>query len=248
MKAKIILLFFILVGLVGVFATELHDVALVDFQYSGKDSINKIWVQKWEAGFLNETFIDENESLECQEKYLVRIGVKNQGDYFENATFNGSIGGVNFNHFPIMNFAPGDEVIGKLIILRSGDIETGFYNMTIESIIGQDDVPENNIARREFFVDCGPICDDSDGDGVCDEDDMCDETPSGEEVDLMGCDPWQFCAKAQCGLDCFELDWKNDEEERFPGDCTVAIPLKNGIEQQPVCVPTIKEDVCQVPR
>tara|TARA_Y100000310_G_scaffold284177_1_gene306796 strand:+ start:6376 stop:8040 length:1665 start_codon:yes stop_codon:yes gene_type:complete len=61
-----------------------------------------------------------------------------------------------------------------------------------------------------------------------------------------GDDPWEFCAQASCGIDCYKLDYLgNEPDKEYPNDCKVVIPLRNGIPQQPKCVPTeIKNNMC----
>ena len=90
-------------------------------------------------------------------------------------------------------------------------------------------------------------CIDLDQDEVCDHEDMCLDSDPGEPVDSMGCDIFQFCMTKglSCGYECFYADWKNNEpNEQFPRDCTVVVPLKNGIESQPICVPTVATEMC----
>jgi len=88
--------------------------------------------------------------------------------------------------------------------------------------------------------------DDEDNDGVCDPEDECPDSKPGEIVDEDGCDIYQFCTIRSCGYDCLEADWFGDEQNTTrPRDCTVVIPLKNGVESQPICVPTVLE--CSAP-
>src|SRR3989344_873056 len=90
-------------------------------------------------------------------------------------------------------------------------------------------------------------CIDLDQDEVCDHEDICLDSDPGEPVDSMGCDIFQFCMTKglSCGYECFYADWKNNEpNEQFPRDCTVVVPLKNGIESQPICVPTVATEMC----
>lgn len=79
-------------------------------------------------------------------------------------------------------------------------------------------------------------CEDDDNDSVCNEDDRCPCSRQGEDVDENGCDPFQFCEPFYCGLDCYYADWKNNEAEEYPHDCTVVIVLREG-EYYPKCVP-----------
>ncbi|MDO8640986.1 MAG: DUF4215 domain-containing protein, partial [Nitrosarchaeum sp.] len=89
------------------------------------------------------------------------------------------------------------------------------------------------------------VCVDEDNDGVCI--DQCPDSKPGEPVDENGCDNFQFCNQKglSCGLECFHADFRNNEPDtEFPHDCTVVVPLKNGIESQPICVPTVSSDLC----
>ncbi len=79
-------------------------------------------------------------------------------------------------------------------------------------------------------------CPDEDMDGVCDEDDMCPNTPKNATIDPMGCDVFQFCRKLSCDPDCLRADWMGDGDEEDPKDCTVGFIQKEGKIQQPVCV------------
>jgi cysteine-rich repeat protein len=102
----------------------------------------------------------------------------------------------------------------------------------------------NNDACRN---DCSaPFC----GDGILDAGEQCDD---GNNDDLDGCDSeckheddhFEFCALYSCGPECFYADFGGDESEKeFPEDCKVVVPLRNGVEQQPICVPTEIGPMC----
>jgi len=95
---------------------------------------------------------------------------------------------------------------------------------------------------------CSNLCvaceSDKDHDLVCDTVDQCPNSKPNEPVDQNGCDIFQFCGQLTCGFNCFEADWRNNEETNHPQDCTVVIPLNNGLEQQPICVPTVATESC----
>ncbi len=92
---------------------------------------------------------------------------------------------------------------------------------------------------------CKIECKDKDKDSVCDSNDNCPDSKPGEPVDENGCDIFQFCGQLICGFNCLEADWKNNEPGiKFPHDCTVVVPLKNGVESQPICVPTKFTSFC----
>jgi len=85
---------------------------------------------------------------------------------------------------------------------------------------------------------------DKDNDGIADCFDSCPNSKPNEPVDQNGCDIFQFCGQLTCGFNCFEADWRDNEDTKHPNDCTVVIPLRNGIEQQPICVPTVATEFC----
>ena len=88
-------------------------------------------------------------------------------------------------------------------------ITSYLYNKNNEDM--KSDVIEFQILYEEESIEeieelknyCPADCDDSDCDGVCDEDDICEGSLDGEPVDQDGCDIFQFCSQFSCGLDCF---------------------------------------------
>jgi len=89
---------------------------------------------------------------------------------------------------------------------------------------------------------------DRDGDGIVDISDKCPhtQTPLGFQIDQNGCSAEQFCGlqEIETGVpprsmrrtdkteyyrqfrnllkerkNCFKVDWKNNENKRYPGDC-----------------------------
>ena len=51
-------------------------------------------------------------------------------------------------------------------------------------------------------------CLDQDGDGVCDVDDKCSNTPNNLAVNSVGCSHKQFCdIKPICGVECYNASW-----------------------------------------
>ena len=82
---------------------------------------------------------------------------------------------------------------------------------------------------------CVVLCNDSDEDNVCDENDICPNTKLSESVDENGCSNPQFCHnQAVCGTGCDLADWKNNEPLKNPHDCITVIIYKSG-EPQPTC-------------
>ncbi|HLC96982.1 MAG TPA: DUF4215 domain-containing protein [Candidatus Nanoarchaeia archaeon] len=93
---------------------------------------------------------------------------------------------------------------------------------------------------------CTANCVDSDNDTVCDPSDNCPDSEPREPVNVQGCDPWQFCETAYCGLDCFAKDFiaigDISENTTTPYDCTVVLLEAEG-SFIPACVPL----ECQAP-
>ncbi len=103
----------------------------------------------------------------------------------------------------------------------------------IQELIGEECEPPNTIICDKY---CKTIkCKDSDNDGICNYDDICPETKSGEEVDEYGCSNPQFCRmQGICGDRCDSADWKNNEPGKDPNDCLTIIIHKSGIPE-PYC-------------
>lgn len=152
-----------------------------------------------------------------------------------------------------------DEVVIFNKALNASEIEQLFTTPAPEpepfcgdGIIQQESGEQCDDGNTANGDGCSSICEielqcekDRDRDNVCDNVDLCLNSKQGEEVDQNGCDIFQFCGKASCGLDCFSMDFKNNEpEKQFPQDCKVIIPLKNGQPSQPVCVPTVSSEMC----
>lgn len=78
-------------------------------------------------------------------------------------------------------------------------------------------------------------CKDTDGDGVCDDSDICPSTPTGSEVNNNGCSKIQFC-KSQpiCGMGCDFANWKGNGSLN-PHDCETIIVNNEG-SYYPRCV------------
>lgn len=121
----------------------IHDVALVDFS----QAVNNIRIK-------NETNSIVN-NIMCNRDYKFEITAENLGDFYENVTFSGSIGGLALNHVKIDNFAPGDSSLKSKTI--NVNLASGFYNVTINAFIPADSNLANNIASRQIEVIC-PSC------------------------------------------------------------------------------------------
>lgn len=94
------------------------------------------------------------------------------------------------------------------------------------------------ISSLSFVFTDNPISDkDGDQDGVLDIYDLCPNSMHWERIDKNGCDPFQFCKSFNCGLGCFNADFREDElNKSMPNDCTVVILAKEG-SYYPKCVP-----------
>jgi uncharacterized membrane protein len=68
---------------------------------------------------------------------------------------------------------------------------------------------------------------DSDGDGVLDLVDECDDTAPGDTVGALGCSLAQFCDGLEGLIACWLGDWRNDEPVGSPRDCA---PTMTGCE------------------
>lgn len=171
----------------------IHDVALIDFT----NSTGGIRLE------VNGTDILGNPAqLICNQDYQVLIKVENQGNFFENVTFNGSIDGLLFNHTSIPNFAPGN-VSGEKQKTVNFNLLAGLYNIIVNAIIPVDDDLSDNQATRQVEIichECETNADCNDGNpctqDVCEPDYTCtnenkpDLTPCGSFIDC----PASYCA------------------------------------------------------
>lgn len=108
-----------------------------------------------------------------------------------------------------------------------------FFNGTIDEVI----VFNRAINNTEVLELFNAGLNDEDKDGIKDKFDMCLNSKENEPVDQNGCDIFQFCGQEVCGINCFELDFINNEpNEKFPRDCTVVIP--SDLTGYPKCAPT----------
>jgi len=115
--------------------------------------------------------------INCEKEYNVIINVSNLGNFYENVTFHGDVGGLLFvNHSDIINFAPGSRVL--LVKKVKLDLNPGVYSMGINATIPIDNVPGNNYATRQIQIDC-PVCS---LDSECGTDTNSDNFCSGKNV------------------------------------------------------------------
>ena len=143
----------------------IHDVALIDFT----NSIGGIRIKNATNDTVN--------SLECNKDYKFEITAENLGNFYENVTFLGNIGGLTLNHLPENNFAPSDSSL-KTKTINNLSLAAGFYNISIQAIIPIDDNPENNFAKRQIQVTCSRCTQNSDCGIDYESDPFCSENNS----------------------------------------------------------------------
>ncbi len=127
-----------------------HDISLLDFS----NSKNKIRIE-----YQNGSDVLGDELL-CNEKYKIVVKVKNNGDFYENISFNGSLGSVLFNHLPIENSAPSasSEKTRTINITLS----EGNYALIVSAFIEGDSNLADNVAERNVRVSCSAMPDQND--------------------------------------------------------------------------------------
>ncbi len=162
-----------------------HDVAI------DKNLANSIGGIKLE--YPNGTNIPEHEALMCNQNYKVIVNAKNLGDFYENVTFNGSVGGLLFNHNSITNFASGDSSL-KTKTLNFSLIE-GMYTINISALIPIDDNLSNNNANRHVHVLCPapPQCTQNSQCGSVNVSNSC----IGDDLNVTTTTP--LCLSGNCG-------------------------------------------------
>jgi len=126
------------------------------------------------------------------------------------------------------------------IIIRNKFYGLGFFGF-----------PDYNNTNNIYCINCegnyyfqgalGPTCpiscncEDSDKDDICDDKDICPNTPLGEDVDQGGCSLMQFCKKQPiCGFGCDYADWKDNELLGNPRDC-ITVVVDIGGDLVPKC-------------
>ena len=121
-----------------------HDIGFVNFT----NAINMIRIEN-ESGF----DILGNKVI-CKEKYKIGLTILNKGNFSENVSFMGSIGSLEFNHLPIVNFEAQDKKLKTKTInitLNPGDYKIRI----IANITGfKDSYVNDNIIEREVKVIC----------------------------------------------------------------------------------------------
>src|SRR3989344_4062047 len=123
-----------------------HDVG---FDTSLSNSVNGVRLE-----FENGTDILENPAvLTSGLKYKVVVDVENNGDFFENVTFDGEVRDLinnlvsEFEHNPKDNLEPGDSST-KTKTVNFTTLSAGVYNLSVEALINFDEIPQNNKVNR----------------------------------------------------------------------------------------------------
>jgi len=126
-----------------------HNVGFINFT----NSINGIRLE-----YVNGSDIIDN-VLYCNQKYKIGVKVENQGDFVEDVYFNGSVGGLIFNHNPKLGLEiGGNSLKTKTVNFTLG---AGFYDVVVEvgidlggGGIGVDVDLGDNVVVREVEVRC----------------------------------------------------------------------------------------------
>ncbi|MBI2498886.1 hypothetical protein HYV88_01440 [Candidatus Woesearchaeota archaeon] len=126
-----------------------HDVG---FDTSLSNSVNGVRLE-----LENGTDILENPAMLISGlKYKVVVDVENNGDFFENVTFDGEVRNIvntlisEFEHNPKENLAAGDSSLKTKTVNFS--LSPGIYNLSVEALINFDEIPENNKVNRIIQV------------------------------------------------------------------------------------------------
>lgn len=120
-----------------------HDLSLVDFT----NAVDKIKI-------IHDGEIILGNELQCNMDYKIYIRVENVGDFSEDATFEGSVGPVTFNHLPKNGLDHGvGSTKSKTVNLA---LEEGTYDIIVETFIDgfSDANPSDNVVSREVNIIC----------------------------------------------------------------------------------------------
>jgi len=122
-----------------------HDVGFVDFT----NSVDMIRLEH-----TNGTDILQGEDLMCGLKYKVSVRLENFGNFTEDVSFVGSVGGVPIIHNDITGHAPGVKKLKTKTVNFS--LSGGTYDIEIEAFIDGfvDDNPGDNFVTRQVNVLC----------------------------------------------------------------------------------------------
>lgn len=136
------------------------------------------------------------------------------------------------NNFHLERTSPSNITLMDNLPLIS---ENGTYALYVGSVSGHN-------GKCHIDYDNFKLCfedKDDDGDGVGNSMDLCPRTKKSE-VDQNGCSALQFCKKFNpikkssfltWQKSCRTADWKDNENELFPGDCKINFERKT-------CIPT----------
>ncbi|MEK6860841.1 MAG: hypothetical protein AABY07_02615 [Nanoarchaeota archaeon] len=185
-----------------------HDIAL---EKDLANSIDGIRIEKTDGTDIL------SEALQCSEKYKIVVSVVNLGDFFENVTFEGSVGDVTINHNAIENFAPGDDSLKTKTI--NFTLDQGFYNITIEAIIPIDLNLSNNIAKRQVEIQCEEITE-------CSQDSDCGSQTN--QIICLNDDVYNrittpICSSNECDENVDEVLIQNCNNGCLDGECVPGV-------------------------
>ncbi|OIO41915.1 hypothetical protein AUJ62_01650 [Candidatus Pacearchaeota archaeon CG1_02_32_21] len=165
-----------------------HDVGFIDFT----NSFNKILLE-----YNNGTdILDEIPVISCNEIIKAKVEAKNFGSFYENVTLNGDAGGIVFSLNNINNMIPGGTNLRtSLSPYINLNLPSGFYNITIETIIPIDDNLSNNQAIRTIEIQCEtPECTQNNDCGNVDSYLTCDGLDN-----VINVTNFPICTDGECG-------------------------------------------------
>jgi len=139
------------IGCIGGYCVgELHDVALIDVD----SSVGQIDIR-----YENGSRVP-NDEIYINTEYTIVIQAANLGSYYENVSFDGTLGSISFSHYSITDFDPADSSNRSRTVNFS--LEEGYYNISIDAVVAIDNNTANNNARREIYVNAIDCYQDSD--------------------------------------------------------------------------------------
>ena len=142
-------------------SSGVHDVSLINFT----NAVNNIKIIDDNN---SNILLDNPVQLSCNKKYQFIIKLKNNGNFAENVTFIGSLGNLSVNHVAVSNLQPGNTTSEKVRTVNITGLSSGFYNISINAIITNDNNPMDNIATRIDQINCPNCTQDSNcGDDYC---------------------------------------------------------------------------------
>jgi len=127
----------------GMCNTQTHDVSIVE-NFSERNGIKILNTETGEEPMLNE-------SLLCNQDYVISYRIVNKGNVAENITFSGMIGDLNWTQV-VENIIPNNEFLFTKTINMS--LVFGNYSLDVMSSIEGDSNPSDNEESTEITVIC----------------------------------------------------------------------------------------------